>query len=87
MFLIPAIRLIAFKYYTLFTSSIALNGEIISPCSYCVKKGLVYITITDLSSCQSSSYFKCIKLNTYILYNMHSVSLNKCTFFTYLNSL
>ena len=42
----PAVRLTVFKYYTLFTSSIALNGEIISLCSYYVKKGLVYITIT-----------------------------------------
>ena len=46
----PAVRLIVSKYYTLFTSSIALNGEIISPYSYYMKKGLVCITIIDLSS-------------------------------------
>ena len=46
----PAVRLTAFKHYTLLTSSIALNGEIISPCSCCVKKGLVYIIITEPSS-------------------------------------
>ena len=43
----PAVRLIVSKYYTLFISSIAFNGEIISPCSYYIKKGLVYIIITD----------------------------------------
>ena len=43
----PAVKLIVFKYYTLFTSSIALNGEIISPYSYYMKKGLVYIIIAD----------------------------------------
>ena len=83
----PTVRLIVFKYYTLFTSSIAFNSEIISPCSYYVKKGLVYITITDLSSRQPSSCSKCTKLNTYILYNMRSVSLNKYIFLTHLNSL
>ena len=46
----PAVRLTAFKYYTLFTSSIALDGEIISPCSYYIKKGLVCIVIADLFS-------------------------------------
>ena len=44
----PAVRLLVSKYYTLFTSSIALNGEIINPCSYYVKKGLVDVVITDL---------------------------------------
>ena len=45
----PAVKLTVFKCYTLFTSSIALNSEIISPCSYYVKKGLVYITIIEPS--------------------------------------
>ena len=45
-----AIRLTAFKYYALFTSSIAFNGEIISPYSRCAKKGLVYIVIAEPSS-------------------------------------
>ena len=46
----PTIRLIAFKCYTLLTSSITLNSEIMSPCSHYAKKGLVYIAITELSS-------------------------------------
>ena len=46
----PAIRLIVSKYHALFTSSITLNGEIISPYSCYIKKGLVYIAIADPSS-------------------------------------
>ena len=46
----PAVRSLAFKYYALFTSSIAYNGEIMSPYSYYAKKGLVYVIITDLFS-------------------------------------
>ena len=83
----PAIRSSAFKYYTLLISSIILNSEIMSPYSYYAKKGLVYIIITDPSSYQPSSYSKYTKLNTYMSYNVRSVSFNKCTFFAYFNSL
>ena len=83
MFLMPAVRLLVFKRYALLTSSIACNSEIINPCSCYAKKGLVYITITNLFSYQSSFYFKCTKSNTYILCNMRSVSLNKYIFFVY----
>ena len=83
----PAVRLIASKYHTLFIFFIAFNGEIISPCSYYIKKGLVYIIIANLSSRQSSFYSKCTKSNTWALYNMHSVFLNKCTSFTCFSSL
>ena len=83
----PAVRLIASKYHTLFISSIAFNGEIISPYSYCVKKGLVYIVITEPFSHQPSFCSECTKLNTRLLYNIHSVSFNKCIFLTYFASL
>ena len=43
----PAVRLIVFKYYTLLISSITLNSEIMSPCSYYVKKGLMCVIIAD----------------------------------------
>ena len=46
----PAVRLTASKYHTFFISSIALNGEIISPCSYYIKKELVCVIIADPSS-------------------------------------
>ena len=60
----PAVRLIVFEYCTLLASSIALNSEIISLCSYYIKKGLVCIVITDPSNYQPSSYSECTKLNT-----------------------
>ena len=79
----PAIRSSTSKCYALLTSSIAFNGEIMSPCSYYLKKGLVYIIITEPSNRQPLSCSKCTKLNTYMLYNIRSISLNKCIFFTY----
>ena len=60
----PAVRLTVSKRYTLFTFSIALNGEIISPYSHYVKKGLVCVIIANPSSCQPSSCSKYTKLNT-----------------------
>jgi hypothetical protein len=41
----PPIKSTAFKRYTLFTISISLNKEIMSPYSYYIKKGLVYIAL------------------------------------------
>ena len=43
----PAVRLTASEYYTLFTSSIVFDSEIMSPCSCYAKKGLVYVVIAD----------------------------------------
>ena len=48
---------------------------------------LVYIIITEPFSRQLSSCFKYIKLNIYVLYNVHLVSLNKYIFLAYFNSL
>ena len=48
-----------------------------SPYSYYIKKGLVYIIITDPFSCQPFSYTKYTKLNTRVLYNMRFISFNK----------
>ena len=76
----PPIRLSTSKRRAFLAISISLNGEIISPCSYYAKKGLVYIIITNPFSRQPSFYTKCTKLNTYILYNIRLVSFNKCTF-------
>ena len=76
----PPIRSLASIYYILLAASISLNSEIMSPCSCCVKKGLVYIIIITLFGCQPSSYSKCTKANTYSLYNMRSVSTNKYIF-------
>ena len=76
----PPIRLSMFKRCVLLAVSISLNREIISPYSHYIKKGLVYIIIINLFSRQFFFYTKCTKLNTYILCNMRSVSLNKYTF-------
>ena len=82
----PFIRFSISKRYTLLTISISLNKEIISPYSHYIKKGLVYIIIINPFSRQPSSYTKYTKLNTYILYNIRSVSFNKYIFFTYFTS-
>ena len=76
----PPIRSLASVRYVLLAASISLNGEIISPYSHCVKKGLVYITITAFSGRQPSSCFKYTKANTRFLCDVHSVSTNKYTF-------
>ena len=76
----PFIRSLASVRYILLAISISLNSEIISPYSYYAKKGLVYIIIIALFSCQPSSYFKYTKANTCLLYNMRSVFTNKYTF-------
>ena len=44
-----------------------------------IKKKLVYIIIAALSSCQSSSYAKCIKLNIRSSYNIRSIFNTKYT--------
>ena len=75
------IRSLVFKYRALLTTSISLDGEIISPCSYYIKKGLVCIIIINSFSRQPFFYTKCTKLNTYILYNMRLVSFNKFFFY------
>ena len=73
------IRSLASVYCILLAASIFLDGEIMSPYSYYAKKGLVYITIIVLSSCQSSSCSKCIKANICSLCDVRLVSINKYT--------
>ena len=73
----PPIRSFMSKRRALLTASISLDGEIISPYSYYTKKGLVYIAIADLFGRQPFFYTKCTKLNTCILCDVRSVSLNK----------
>ena len=75
----PLIRSLASVYCILLAAFISLNSEIMSPYSYCAKKGLVYITIIIPSSCQPSSYSKCTKANTCSLCDVRLVSINKCT--------
>ena len=83
----PLIKLSASKRRILLAISISLDEEIISPYSYYIKKGLVYIIIMDSFSRQFFSYTKCTKLNTCVSCNMRSVSLNKYIFFAYFSIL
>ena len=87
MSLMPLIRSFMSKRRVLLTISISLNGEIISPYSYYAKKKLVYIIIINPFSRQPFFCTKCTKLNTYVLYNIRSVLLNKYAFFIYLTIL
>ena len=87
MSLMPPIRLSMSKRRALLTASISLDGEIISPYSYYIKKGLVYIIIIDSFSRQPSSSTKCTKLNTYILCNVYSVLFNEYIFPAYFSIL
>ena len=76
----PPIRSLVSIYCVLLATSISLNSEIMSPYSYYIKKGLVYITIIVLFSCQPFSCFKCTKANTYLLCDTHLVFTNKYAF-------
>ena len=69
----PSIRSLASKYSAYCSKLVAVIhslSEIILIYFYYIKKGLVYITITALSSRQPSLYTECIKLNIYTLYNI-----------------
>ena len=46
----PFVRSSVSKRYALLAISISLNGKIISPYSYYIKKGLVYLAIINLFS-------------------------------------
>ena len=50
---------------------------------YYILKGLVYIIIIVLFSCQPSSYIKYTKLNIYLSYNIRLVSNAEYIFFIY----
>jgi hypothetical protein len=81
----PSIRSSVSKHLAYCSKLVAVIlslNEIMPACSCCTKKGLVYITITALSSYQPSSYSKCIKLNIYLSYNVCSISNTKCIYFT-----
>ena len=66
----PSIRSTTLERRTLLTISISLDKEIISPCSYYTKKGLVYITIIAPSSYYPFFYSKYTKANTSLLYDI-----------------
>ena len=76
----PFIRFLASKHYTLLAVFISLDNKIISPYSYYIKKGLVYIIIIAFFNWQPSFYFKCTKVYIYSFCNIYLVSVNKYIF-------
>ena len=76
----PPVKSIVSIYCILLAASISLNGKIIDSCSYCARKGLVYIIIIALFGHQSSSYTKCIKSNTCSSCDICLVFINKYIF-------
>ena len=75
----PPIRSSLSNYYNRLVITILSLGVIMPSYSYYAKKKLVYVAIAALSSCQPSSYAKCIKLNIWLSYNIQSVSNAKYT--------
>ena len=83
----PPIRSLASKYFTYYFKLVAvilLLGEIIPTYSCYAEKGLVYITIIALFSCQPSSYTKYTKLNIRLSCDIKLVSNTKYTFLMHL---
>jgi len=69
-------------------AAILLLGEIMpSPCSYCAKEGLVYVTLASPLSRQPSSYLECTKANIYLSCDVCSSTNAKYTRPITLNSL
>ena len=73
----PFIKSSASEYYTYIIALILSLGVIMPIYSCYTKKKLVYVIITALFSHQPSSYFKYIKLNMCLFYNIKSVSNTK----------
>jgi ABC-type uncharacterized transport system permease subunit len=83
----PPVRSLVSKRCTYIVALILLFSEIMPTCSYCVEKGLVYIAIIALFSCQLFFCFKYTKLNIYSFYNVWLVSKDKCVYYIYFNTL
>ena len=79
----PPIRSLASEHYAYVIAVILLLSEIMPSYSYCKEKKLVYITIIAPSSCQPSSYSKCIKSNMYSSYNVRLVSNTEYIFISF----
>ena len=71
--------------YTYIVILILLTRIIIGPYSRYSKKGLIYIIIVAPSSCQPSSYSKCIIFNI-CYYNIFSIFNSKYIYTITLNS-
>ena len=63
---------------------LSLSGIILSLCSYCLKKGLVYIALASPLSQQLSFCLEYTKVNMQLSCDVRLVSDAKCTFYIYL---
>ena len=75
----PFVRFLVFKRHTCVVAMIFLLSKIMPTYSYCVLKGLVYVTIIALLSHQPFSCTKCTKLNMHLSCNIRLVSNTKYT--------
>ena len=79
----PSVRSLASERRAYIVAVILLFSKIMPTCSCCVLKGLVYIIIIALLSCQPFFYIKYIKLNMRSSYNIRLISNTKYAFFIY----
>ena len=78
-----SIKSLASKCCTCVVAVILLFNKIMPTCSYCVLKGLVYITIIASLGRQPFSYAKYIKLNMCLSCNVKLVFNTKYAFLIY----
>ena len=86
----PSVRSLIFKrltYYFKLVAVILLLNKIIPTCLQCAEKGLIYIVIITLTSCQPSFYTKYTKLNMCFSCNVRLVFNIKCLFLVRLCTL
>ena len=70
-------------YYFKLVAIILLLNKIMPTYSYCVEKGLIYITIIAPLGHQPSSYTKCTKSNIHLSCDVKLVSITECAFLIY----
>ena len=78
-FLMPP-SLASMRHTALITLILSIS-KVIPSCSYCIKKGLVYIVIMAPSGYQPLSYIECIKVNICLSCNVYSISTAKYIYY------
>ena len=78
LLLIPLVRCTAFKHYNKLILLILSISKVMPSYSYCIKRGLLYITIASPSSCQLLSCTECTTINMRFSCNIYLVSNAEC---------
>ena len=73
----PPIKSFVLERRVFLAISISLDRKIVSPYFYYAKKRLIYVVLATHLGRQPSFYLKYIKVNTYLLYDMRLISINK----------